>query len=840
MKLNFKNLMVLIFVIFGNIYVFSQPATFESRGIGGGGALFSPSVNPKNNDEIFISCDMSEIFHTTNKGLSWQMLNFKKIQGGHYSKINFTNNDNIKYCIDYTSIDGMDYARPVKSTDGGKTWNLLPGNPYPNDEAYNITADYNNPNNLILGFYGEIYFSNDGGANFHKVYTCKDNGSGNHIAGTFFDANKVYIGLNDGLLVSTNDGVSFSLMTTSGIPSTEKMLSFSAAKEGTSVRFVCLTLSSVWAGIQHAVEYSGGSTAAMQGIYVMDNVDGSWKSKLSGINKSSDYPVFTGMAENNISTMYISGGSSTGAPIVMKSTDGGNSWSHVFKSSNNQNIFTGWSGYNGDRQWSYGECPFGFCVAPNNANTLIFTDFGFTHGTYDGGTNWKQMYIESSYQNPQNSATPKGKSYKGIGLENTTNWNILWIDSMNLLSSFSDINGVMSSDKGLTWKFIPNLTQNSVYHIVKSSSGTLYAATSNVHDIYQSTRLTDATLDGGTGAVYYSTDKGSSFTMLHNFAHPVVWLALDPTNPNRMYASVIHSSAGGIFISNDIDKGASSTWTKVTNPPRTEGHPFVINVLKNGNLVVSYSARKGTQFSASSGVFYSSNQGTSWTDVSDNNMKYWTKDVVIDPSDTSQSTWYAAVFSGWGSAVPPGTGGLYRTKNKGQSWTKISNSSSSYRVNSCTVNPSNKDEMYYTTETAGLWFTKNATATLPDFTLVAGYPFRHPVRVNFNPFKNSEIWVSAFGSGMMVGNTNGGSISFKEIENNKILKIYPNPANSYIQLAIGGNAEYEIYNFTGEKVLCGKTENTSEKINIEKLKTGIYTIKVKDNEKNYIGKIMKY
>lgn len=26
---------------------FSQPLTFESRGIGGGGALFSPSVNPK-------------------------------------------------------------------------------------------------------------------------------------------------------------------------------------------------------------------------------------------------------------------------------------------------------------------------------------------------------------------------------------------------------------------------------------------------------------------------------------------------------------------------------------------------------------------------------------------------------------------------------------------------------------------------------------------------------------------------------------------------------------------------------------------------------------------------
>ncbi|NUM31934.1 MAG: T9SS type A sorting domain-containing protein [Bacteroidetes bacterium] len=818
---------------------FSQPLTFESRGIGGGGALFSPSVNPKNNDEIYLSCDMSEIFHTSNKGESWQILNFKKIQGGHNSKISFTNNDNIMYCIDYTSVNGVDYSRPVKSTDGGLTWNLLPGNPYPNDEAFNITADYDNPNNVILGFYGEIFFSNNGGSTFKKIYTCKSNDEGNHIAGTFFDADKIYIGLNDGLLVSTDAGANFNLMTTTGMPSTEKMLSFSGAKEGSNVRFVCLTLTNVWAGIQHAFEYSAGNSAAMQGIYVMDNADGTWKSKLSGINKSTDFPVFTGMSQNNISIIYVSGGSSSGAPIVMKSSDGGNNWNHVFKTSNNQNIFTGWSGYNGDRQWSYGECPFGFCVSPNNSNMLIFTDFGFAHASYDGGTNWKQMYVDNKYQNPQNSSTPKGKSYKGIGLENTTNWNILWIDSTNMLSSFSDINGVMSNDKGVTWKFIPNLTQNSVYHIVKSNTGTLYAATSNIHDIYQSTRLSDAILDAGTGAIYISNDKATSFTLMHNFNHPVVWLALDPTNSKRMYASVIHSTAGGIFVSNDIDKGAASTWSKLSNPPRTEGHPFVIIVLKNGDLVVSYSGRRGTLFTASSGVFYSKNQGASWTDVSDNNMKYWTKDVVIDPSDTSQSTWYAAVFSGWGSSVPPGTGGLYRTINKGQNWTKISNSSSSYRVNSCTVNPQNNDELYYTTETDGLWFTKNATSPMPEFSLVSGYPFRHPVRVNFNPYKNSEIWVSSFGGGMMVGNNNGGNNSFNKIKNLKNLKIYPNPAEYFIQLNMTGTFDYEIYNLHGSLVAFGKNSGSDEYIKVDTLQKGIYTIKVKSEERNYFSKFLK-
>ena len=39
---------------------------------------------------------------------------------------------------------------------------------------------------------------------------------------------------------------------------------------------------------------------------------------------------------------------------------------------------------------------------------------------------------------------------------------------------------------------------------------------------------------------------------------------------------------------------AASTWTKVTNPPRTEGHPFNVVVLNDGTLVATYSARRAT------------------------------------------------------------------------------------------------------------------------------------------------------------------------------------------------------------------------------------------------------
>ena len=56
---------------------FAQPASWSSRGIGGGGALFSPSINPVNSSEYYIACDMSELFHTTNGGQTYSMVNFQ-------------------------------------------------------------------------------------------------------------------------------------------------------------------------------------------------------------------------------------------------------------------------------------------------------------------------------------------------------------------------------------------------------------------------------------------------------------------------------------------------------------------------------------------------------------------------------------------------------------------------------------------------------------------------------------------------------------------------------------------------------------------------------------------
>jgi hypothetical protein len=289
-----------------------------------------------------------------------------------------------------------------------------------------------------------------------------------------------------------------------------------------------------------------------------------------------------------------------------------------------------------------------------------------------------------------------------------------------------------------------------MYRIVKDRvRQTWYAAVSSVHDLYQSTHLQDTKINSGSGAVLYTTDKGYSWITLHDFGAPVVWVSADPAHTNTLYVSVAHSVNGGIYMTDNLQNRENATWQKLPAPPRTEGHPFNILTTDDGTLIATYSGRRdaGGLFTPSSGIFVSTNGGVSWIDRSDPAMHYWTKDVVIDPHDGTQNTWYAGVFSGWGGASN-GLGGLYKTTDRGVSWTRIHTAD---RVTSCAFHPTIASEMYFTTEQNGLYVTQNAQAAIPNFTQVTTYPFRQPERVFYDPYKSSEIWVSSFGNGMRMG-----------------------------------------------------------------------------------------
>lgn len=732
---------------------------FTTAGVGGGGALYSPSINPNNTNHYAVACDMSQVFTSKDWGKSYGQIHFSQVQSGHNAKVCYTKDTNIQYCINYAN----DMAVPVRSTNGGVSFASVSGYSAINEEAYGIWVDFNNPQRLIVSQYGAVYFSDDAGVSFKKIHTAISKGSGVVVGGVFFDGTNIYVGSSDGIISSNNNGTNFTVEEPNGLPAKEHIWSFAAAKNGGETTFYFLTAEegSFWAGMfdndpgAYRTWSNNSYQATTKAVYKFNPATKTLSPLATAFDRSKDFPMWIGCAENNPDVVYLAGGSSTSAPLVRKTTDKGNSWADVFNSNNNKNIATGWSGQGGDRAWSYGEVALGFTVCANNSDKLIFTDFGYVHNTSNGGQSWQQAYTSVSH--PVNTVITPKQDYKSIGLENTTSWQIMWSDSLNMFGCFSDIKGIRSTNGGDSWSF--NYTghnANSMYRIAKMANGTLIGASSNIHDMYQSTRLQDKLLDANDneGKLVYSTDKGATWAVVKSFGHPVFWVEIDPNNTNTAYCSVIHygngTGTGGVYKTTDLNKLNGATWTKLANPPRTEGHPASLKVLNNGDLLATYSGRRNSagQFTASSGLYLYSNQNNSWQDLSHNGMKYWTKDVVIDPTDATESTWYVCVFSGWGGA-PNGLGGLYRTTNKGTSWTKIWNND---RVTSITFDPNlnaqNITQAYITTEQSGLWISKNIQDATPTFENIPEYNFRQPERVFFNPYNSKEMWVTSFGNGM--------------------------------------------------------------------------------------------
>lgn len=823
---------------------FAQPISFTPKGIGGGGALFFPKINPANDDEFYVSCDMSELFHSTDFGNTYSQVHHSKLQVFNTSTYEFTNNPNIAYC----NFNDGNSGYPVKTADGGITWNNITAyNVGTYGNVYTMSANYNDPNQLLIGAYGDILFTNNGGVSFSLVKHATNNGAGLIMGGVLWEGNNIYIGTNDGLITSSNSGSSFSIQNTSGIPSGEVIWSFAGAKNGSTTRFSCITadIGDTYNGLMPWDYYNFA-----QGVYTMDNNNGTWVSKSNGINFSNDFVMYAAMAQNDVNTIYLGGHDNiTGGPLVFKSVNNGTAWNKVFNTTGNANIITGWEGAGGDKTWGWSENVFGLSVAPFNSDKVLFGNFSNVQSTTDGGNTWKQAYVNIADQHPAGSSTPQKQAYTSIGLENTTCWQVTWQDANKMMACFSDIGGIRSNDAGNKWSFNYNgFSVNSLYRLEKATNGKLYGACSNIHDMYQSTRLADAQLDANdaNGKIIFSSDSGANWSTLHAFGHPVFWLAIDPNNVDRMYASVIHyggtqgSQLGGIYITNNLSAGAASTWTKLTNPPRTEGHPACLVVLNDGKMVCTFSGRRNGSgaFTNSSGVFIYDPVANLWSDKSDAGMHYWTKDIIIDPTDATQNTWYVCVFSGWGGA-PNGLGGLYKTTNRGSTWIKLTGAQFD-RVTSITHHPQNINQAYLTTETQGLWMSNNMNTATPSWTLVNSYPFRQPERVFFNPYNQNEMWVTSFGNGMKKGLIipTGTSEIGRDIF---AIDVYPNPFNEQIYFSKNFNnpiLKINIYNARGQLLLSKKEE--SGFINTSSWSSGIYMLEfVINNGDNIYKRIVK-
>src|SRR5206468_8263857 len=226
-----------------------------------------------------------------------------------------------------------------------------------------------------------------------------------------------------------------------------------------------------------------------------------------------------------------------------------------------------------------------------------------------------------------------------------------------------------TTDAGRTW--------TPIFDDQPSTSiGSIAVAPSDPNVIYVGSGegLQRPDLSVGDG-IYRSADAGKTWTHLGlRDAQQIPMIAVDPTNPNRLFVAVLGHPYGpskerGIYLSTD---GGRSFAHVLQGDENTGGNDVDIDP-SNPRVVYAnlWEQRQGPWENAvwtgnGGGLFKSTDGGITWKPLT-NGLPANVNQVnlAIAPSNTSRL--YAAVASNG----PPATVGIYRSDDGGESWTRI-------------------------------------------------------------------------------------------------------------------------------------------------------------------------
>jgi photosystem II stability/assembly factor-like uncharacterized protein len=232
-----------------------------------------------------------------------------------------------------------------------------------------------------------------------------------------------------------------------------------------------------------------------------------------------------------------------------------------------------------------------------------------------------------------------------------------------------------STDYGRTWNpiFDGQDTQSiGAIAIAPSDSNVIYVASGE--------GLHRPDLSVGDG-IYRSTDAGKTWTHLGlRDGQQIPALAVDPANPNRLFAAVLGHPYGpnterGIFRSQD----GGSTWEKVLYKDENTGGSDIAIDPKDPQIIYAsmWDARLGPWEDKNSyegthgGLFKSTDGGSTWKQLTDGLPKDLVQiNVAIAASDPNRV--YATLSTKEEGAYASSKGlGVYRSDDAGMTWRKI-------------------------------------------------------------------------------------------------------------------------------------------------------------------------
>lgn len=542
---------------------------YESRGIGGGGAMSGFSQSPYAG-LWFVGTDMGTLFRSIDWGKTWTPIFHSQTifssNLDHSPGVGFFSDGN-------TVVHAPEGKDPQISYDRGKTWQGLPMSLATNEYIESWYGNSYDEKILFALSSSALWVTSDKGKTWQKIMN-------EHPLGLYLDylAPKstsavsndsfvIYTAKKDGIYQSQDGGNSW--VNIYSVSKNFSLRKFSAGRDKNGLTLAFADDQGKLACSNAKKYLNDWGTSSLNNHYT--HCGYLW---VSDQNSSTDSLKFSNtgqkvgdhlkMAENDSATIIATGSTEWirqyGTKVWM-SEDAGKSFTKIFQQMNwDVNPYRPWpqekmdySAVGLDVGW-YDDGYVSFSINQRNSSEFGGTGFFFLHSSRNKGAYWNAPFTKH-----QGGRSPAQQDkWSSTGLEVTSVYRLKFHPKNSQLAyaAMADISGMVSLDGGKSFT-ITSTGQNSIYDYAfdRNDDQVVYAVSGSEHDFPMDWHANSTTAPGG---VFKSSDKGLS------------WKRLTPRTKayNRQFLSVafdsqrqiLYAGSQGDGVARSSDGGKSWTY----------------------------------------------------------------------------------------------------------------------------------------------------------------------------------------------------------------------------------------------------------------------------------------
>lgn len=639
-----------------------------------GGRIRAIIVRPSNTSNILIGGVSGGVWKSTDGGASWNPMLDDGAQLAIGCMVKDPSNENIVYAgtgEGWGNSDAVYGGGIYKSTNFGDTWTLLSStigtNAWnfknvrsmafdPSGNIYAVTYAYNRKDG-VGGYFsnGGLYKSSNAGTSWSIINSVfADNAFNGDDVIPFTSSTIIFATgpngtTNGGMYRTTDGGTTWNQVTTNLPTASYSRIAFAKDPSNANTAYA-----------QFESPNYAPPNFGLAGIYKTTDAGATWTAlatpqtlsstgSLSFLGKQGWYDNVIAVDPHNSNNIYV------GGIDMMKSTNGGNSWFQL----------TYWtSGYgipviHADHH--------AIAFDPVTANVVYSGDDGGIQKTTNGGNNWTSLNNNLAITQFYGGAVyPTGNTYIGgtqdnghLKFSSGTNWNAVYggdggyaaQDQLNSLVSYEEYVNLQlnkSTNGGNSW-----------FTCTSGLADAANAANSLFISPFAMDPQNSAVLIAGSNKVWATTNSAGSWVQVSNALTTGFVSAVTIANTSSPYLGFAGTTDGHVYICSALNPANGiNTWTDISPTGNNTAYVrrIVIDPSNQQNIYVCYSGYNNNGLTPTKHVWYSSNQGTTWSDISGNLPDVPVHSLLVD--NNIPTTLYIGTETG-----------IYQSTNRGSSWT---------------------------------------------------------------------------------------------------------------------------------------------------------------------------